>query len=310
MEPTFSTPVAFIIFNRPDNTRKVFEQIRVLKPDKLYIIADGPRASHPDDIIKCEETRKVGDSVDWDCQVYKSFSKANLGCGQRVFTGLNWVFEHETCAIILEDDCNPAQPFFRFCDELLRKYKDDTRVMHISGNNYNEEQVVGNASYFLSRYGHIWGWATWARAWKLFDFSMKTWPQARDEKILSNYFTTPQEVKFFTSIFDQYYLNDRLPWGYRWFYNRVINGGLSVVPALNLVTNIGHTGTHSSQRNSSHYRNVAHNFKITSHPEFIIQNNSYDVYHFNHHICRRSNFIQRSVRKIMKTITVWRNHIL
>lgn len=129
------TPVAFIVFKRPDTTEKVFEVIRKAKPPKLLVIADGPRAYRPGEAENCAATRAIIERVDWECEVLKNYSDINLGCKQRVSSGLNWLFDLVEEAIILEDDCLPHLSFFRFCQELLTYYRDEQQITSISGQN-------------------------------------------------------------------------------------------------------------------------------------------------------------------------------
>ncbi len=170
-----TTPVAFIIFKRPDTTRKVFEEIRRAKPPKLLVIADGPRPNIVGEAEKCAAARAIIDSVDWECEVLKNYSDENLGCKQRVSSGLDWVFDNVEEAIILEDDCLPHPTFFRFCEELLEKYRGDERIMTIGGTNLLKNWKSDIQSYHCSNYFNCWGWATWKRVWKHYDVDMKLW---------------------------------------------------------------------------------------------------------------------------------------
>src|SRR4051812_29566436 len=177
------TPVLFVIFNRPETTRQVFEAIRTAKPSRLYIAADGPRKNKPGEDQKCQEAREIVKAVDWDCEVKTLFSKENLNCGRGPATAFTWFFEHEEEGIILEDDCLPTQSFFRFCQELLERYRYDYRVMHIGGNNFlNGWQRDQDYSYYFSLSGHIWGWATWRRAWQMFDYKLSLYEKIKEKK--------------------------------------------------------------------------------------------------------------------------------
>ena len=129
------TPVAFLIFNRPDTTAKVFEAIRQAKPPKLLVVADGPRSDNPSEAEKCQAAREIIEQVDWECEVLTNYSDVNLGCKTRVSSGLDWVFDNVEEAIILEDDCLPHPSFFPFCEKLLDNYRDDKRIMDIRRNN-------------------------------------------------------------------------------------------------------------------------------------------------------------------------------
>jgi hypothetical protein len=168
------TPVVLIIFKRVDATQKVFDIIRQVQPKKLLVIADGARPDKEGEAEKCQQTRAIIDQVDWDCEVLRCFSERNLGCGVRISTGLQWVFEHVEEAIILEDDCLPHPTFFTFCSEMLDRYRDESRVMSVSGCLF--ARSPSPESYYFSHYLSCCGWATWRRAWQCFDFNMAKLP--------------------------------------------------------------------------------------------------------------------------------------
>ena len=174
------TPVAFLVFNRPHTTDKVFSEIAAANPRKLLIVADGPRPDQPGEAERCVAVRAIVDRVDWDCEVLTNYSDINLGCKARISSGLDWVFDTVEEAIVLEDDCLPHPSFFRFCEELLVKYRDDERIAQIGGVNFQSGRRRTNYSYYFSRYAHIWGWATWRRAWRHYDVALKAWPLIRD----------------------------------------------------------------------------------------------------------------------------------
>lgn len=235
-----NTPVALIIFNRPDTTARVFEAIRQAEPPKLFVIADGPRANKPDDADKCAATRAVVERVDWDCEVSENFSEENLGCGLRPASGISWVFEQVEQAIILEDDCLPHPTFFRFCEELLADYRDDERVMHISGTNFLFGRRRADYSYLFSRYPFCWGWATWRRAWRHFDYDLKSWPLLRDGDWLRDVLGEAGAVQHWTAGFEDAYVAGKSHiWDFQWIFALWSQHGLSVVPQVNLVSNIG-----------------------------------------------------------------------
>ncbi|MFB2895461.1 glycosyltransferase family 2 protein [Aerosakkonemataceae cyanobacterium BLCC-F50] len=233
------TPVALIIFKRPDITARVFEVIRQVKPSKLLIIADGPRADRPDEAEKCIAARAVVENVDWDCEVKRNYSDVNLGCALRPATGISWVFEQVDEAIILEDDCLPHPSFFPYCEELLERYRFDERIMHISANNFCQKMRGSNFSYFFSRYPLSWGWATWKRAWKYYDFSMKLWPEVNQKKLLKDVVQDDDIVRNWSNIFNAAYSQTIDAWDYQWTFTCWLQNGLSILPATSLVTNIG-----------------------------------------------------------------------
>ncbi len=294
--------ITVIIFNRSDYLGKVFKSIKEYKPNKIFIVADGPRKGVITDQEECKITRlKVEKLIDWECIVYRNYSEINLGCGSRIKSGLDWVFSIVESSIILEDDCVASFPFYGFCEEMIQKYKDDKRIMHISGNNFTPEFNPDYGNYFFSKYGHIWGWATWSRAWKLMDYEMKYWLTIKKRQTLRSLFSL-KEYQYFEKIFNTYYYDIQRPWGQRWFYSRMINNGLSIVPNNNLVSNVGIVGTHSQSKNIAHYRETDSNFLVTLHPDFVIADSIYEKKHFAHFINRRQFLLIRILKKIKRIL--------
>jgi hypothetical protein len=232
-------PIALFVFNRPHLTAQVYQRIRQARPRRMFVVADGPREGHPEDRRLCLMTRQIVSSPDWPCELLTNFSEENLGNGYRISSGLDWVFGQCAEAIILEDDCLPCPSFFSFCSSLLTYYRDDTRIMHISGNNYQDGVRRGNASYFFSRYSLSWGWASWARAWRHYDFSFHSWPTARDEDWLKSVLEDPMEIEYWTPIFERLYRGLIDTWDYQWLLTCWFQNGLSIQPNINLVSNVG-----------------------------------------------------------------------
>lgn len=233
-----TTPVAFFIYNRPETTAQVFAQIRNARPPKLLLIADGPRAEQPADAEKCAATRAIVDCVDWDCEIFKSYSDINLGMGKRQRSGFNEIFRTVEEAIILEDDTVPHPAFFRFCQELLERYRNDKRIMAISGCNFQFQGHRNEYSYYFSRFGHYWGWAGWRRAWKYYDASMTLWPKIRDEGLLSYILESERDKKYWSRIFDWTHSGYIDTWDYQWVFACWIQNGLIILPNVNLVSNM------------------------------------------------------------------------
>jgi hypothetical protein len=279
-------PIAFIIFNRPEKTIQVFEEIKKYKPNRLFIIADGPRYDRKDDQSNCEKARNIIETIDWECEVLKYYSDVNLGCGKRISSGLDWVFQNCEEAIILEDDCVPSQAFFRFCGDLLIRYKYDTRIMHISGSRFNMERMRNDDSYLFSRYVHIWGWATWKRAWQLNDHELKLWPVFRDEGWVNDLYPNKVERRNAIKHLNDCYTGILDTWDFQWAFTVESNNGLSIMPKQNLIRNIGvgESSTHVivDDRNHTH-RDVSEDFVITKHPLFVVRNRWYDAYHYDNH---------------------------
>jgi hypothetical protein len=296
-------PVLLIVFNRPDTTCVVFEAIRKSQPKKLYIALDAPRLGNLEDERNCILVKEIVEQIDWDCEKHYRFSDFNQGCGPGPYNAISWAFENEDRLVILEDDCVPAQPFFTYCNELLERFKNDNRIWLISGNQYNEEAVKTNHSYFFTRYGHSWGWATWKRCWKEMDITLSKYPLIIEQDLYKSAFRTKKEASFFKKRIDKIYHNDELKshiWDFQFGFSISSNGGLCIVPRKNLVKNIGYLGTHSEIRNEFHDRLADETFKIISHPDFVLCDIDYDAYHFKHHWNKRSSILKRIIRKINK----------
>lgn len=229
----YKTPIAFIIYNRPEITQITFGAIRKIKPKQLFIIADGPK--NKQDKIKTNQARSITESIDWDCDLKINFSDVNLGCSDRIISGLNWVFDQVDRTIVLEDDCLPDLSFFTFCDELLEQYKYDNQIMHISGFNVMGSSPI-NESYFFSKYVlPPWGWATWKRAWELNNPNLDTWQEIKHwayQNISQEYF------KDWTDMFENIRVN-KTTWDVPWNTDVWKNNGLSIIPQKSLVQNIG-----------------------------------------------------------------------
>ena len=236
------TPVALVIFNRPNTTARVFAQIARAKPSRLFVIADGPRVDREGEAELCAAAREITEHVDWDCEVFRSYAERNMGNHQRIPSGITWAFEHTEELIVLEDDCVPHPTFFRFCDELLERYRHDTRVMHIAGNHLQPRtRRAVPFSYTFARWNIAWGWATWRRAWQHFDLELRRWPELRDTGFLADLMKDARAVKEYRRIFDE--LHDRPDevhtWDQAWSFSCWSQSGFSVLPSTTLVGNIG-----------------------------------------------------------------------
>ena len=273
------TPVALIIFNRPDCAERMLEAIALAKPEKLLVIADGPRADRPEEAGKCAATRAVIERVDWDCEVLTNYSDVNLGCGLRPLTGIDWVFEQVEDAIILEDDCLPHPSFFPFCEDLLKRYRDDHRVMMIGGVNFLGEWKTPYQSYHFSHFGSSWGWASWRRAWRLNDYDMKLWPLVLEENLLERLFPDPHHRQYWQNVFQSVY-EKQIPgvWDYQWLLACWINSGFRIFPEVNLISNIGYRDDATHTFGDSPFSNMQTGelaFPLR-HPPFVLRSTEAD----------------------------------
>jgi len=249
-------PVLFLVFNRPDLTARVFERIREMRPSLLYVAADGPRADRETEAKLCKQTRLVVDSgIDWKCRVERLYRDNNLGCRAAVSDAINWFFRHVEEGVILEDDCLPDPSFFRFCGELLHRYRLDTRVFHVSGfNPVTQTGRVDGPSYSCWHFGSIWGWATWRRACAHYDVDMKDWPDFHRAGRMVDYCTSDEEALARTNTFAEAYSGQIDTWDFQWAFARLLNNAVSITPVGNLVTNLGFGDAATHTRNAKDER--------------------------------------------------------
>ena len=256
---SLKTPVLFLVFNRPNETGQVFRKIRKAKPPKLYVAVDGPRLAVEGENETIEKVREIATNVDWSCEVKTLFRDKNLGCKYAVSEAIDWFFENEEQGIILEDDCLPSHSFFKFCEDLLDKYKNNSQVGMISGCNLTNYTKT-DQSYFFS-YGGIWGWATWKRAWKDYDVEMKKWKNMNSRKIIKSFINNDKIYEMFKKNYDKVFNGDIDTWDFQWQFTRLLNKSLTVTPSKNLVSNIGFDGTNIS-KNKKHLNLKSYEIKF------------------------------------------------
>lgn len=236
-EYRLQTPVAFIIFNRPEETRRVFQTIAAVRPPRLLVVADGPRSA--EEAARCEATRAVIQEVDWDCEVLTNFADKNLGCRTRVSSGLDWVFQQCEEVIVVEDDCLPHPTFFPYCEELLARFREDERVGMICGSNFDAARKTTDNSYFFNLNVTAWGWASWRRVWQHYDVEMKLWHELRETDWLEQLLVNPVAVRYWRETFDFTASGQADTWDYQFFFTWWARNALAAIPRENLVSNIG-----------------------------------------------------------------------
>ena len=250
---TFDVPILFLVFNRPETTARVFEKIREVKPQRLFIAADGPRTEKEGEKEKCQEVRDlVLKNIDWPCEVKTLFREQNLGCGKAVSGGISWFFEHVEEGIILEDDTLPGYSFFDFCKILLDKYRNEHKVKMIGGSNYSNREIECTSTYYFTAFPHIWGWATWKRTWDEYDFTLNSIPEDKVRDLLKRYFTRKEVIDSWVNNYDMVKDGKTFPWDFQLGFSILKNGGINIVSAQNVVTNIGFgaDATHTTSTNN------------------------------------------------------------
>jgi hypothetical protein len=220
-------------------TRQVFDVVARARPRQLFVFADGARSRAEE--RRCRKSRAIVQQVDWECDVHHDFSPTNLGSRARIISGLDWVASQVEEFIFLEDDCVPDPTFFTFCDAMIERYRSDRRVMMVAGANYVQQWKPESQSYHFSAFGGTYGWATWRRAWSTCDVTMAEWADDATKEAIRRRLDDDDLYTFQAERFDRLYADrgNRHVWDLYWLLARLAHGGLTVVPALNLVENIG-----------------------------------------------------------------------
>ena len=280
----FKTPILLISWQRPEQTLMVLKKIQKVKPIKVYLACDGVNLKIKNN-KKVNKTREIlNNFINWNCEIKKLYSDKNLGCKLGVSQAISWFFSNEEEGIILEDDCIPHVDFLYFSSVLLEKYRNDERIWSISAHNQQEGAKHGVGSYYFSRYAHCWGWATWRRCWKEYDPYIRRWPEIKTNKIINNVFDNKRQYKFWEEIFDNiYYYSKPDTWDYQWSYTCFLNSGLTIIPNINLINNVGfnNEATHTI-KGQSKTNNVELKLKESGifpliHPPQIIRSKSADL---------------------------------
>ena len=300
-------PVLLITFNRPELSLKVLDQIRIYRPDKLYVASDGPREHVSNEKALVFLTReKVLNGIDWDCEVKTLFREENMGCGIGPSSAISWLFEQEEYGIILEDDCVPQPEFFEYCNYLLEKYRDDQRVWIISGRNeHSDSKYFKNQDYLFSNFPSTWGWATWRRCWEKYDIEMPLLTEfLRDGGFKNVQFLKiaggMQNLKYKVLQRDKS-LNSHV-WDYQFLFTMNLNRGLAIIPAKNLIENIGYDGTHFSGITKAQKMKSESNYQIRKEPRCVLPNRNYEVFYFYQFMFAKViNVMTRLYRKFVRS---------
>lgn len=298
------SPVLLIGFNRPDTMQMVFDSVRLAQPNTLYYAVDGARKGRNEE-HNVEAVRNIIKEVDWECSVHTLFREENVGCGWGPANAISWAFENEDRLIVLEDDCVPSQSFFSFCDDMLEKYKDDTRVNIISGRSHlHGSKFFKNQDYIFTHYAHTWGWATWKRCWLNFDMYMSDVPAFLEQGGALNILSTREQGKRANRNLEKIYkgIKEEVThsWDSQWSYAR-LKTGLGIVPVHNLIHNIGNVGTHSNSKMNKDM-SVEEMPEILRHPRFVMPCREYEIAHYKTHIRRQNSLIRKVYSKICREL--------
>jgi hypothetical protein len=228
----------------------------------------------------------------------------NLGCRNRVSGGIDWVFNEVEEAIVLEDDCVPDQTFFRFCEEMLERFRDDNRIAHIGGANLQFGRKRTEYSYYFSLYSNIWGWASWRRAWKHYDVDMKLWPEVRDGRWLSDLLGRAEVAAYWNHVFEKVYQRQINTWDYQRVFQCWVEGSLTVLPNVNLISNIGYNINPTHTAGKSRLSNMATEpmkFPLV-HPPFMMRDAVADRYTEEEHYSMRYSCLKEVAKRFTSSL--------
>ena len=312
-------PVLLIFFNRSDTFKKVFEAVRKARPSKLFLACDGPRPESPNDVLKIEECKMIATHIDWECEVFTNYSKENMGCGMRPQTAISWALSIVDRIVILEDDCVPDESFFPYMAELLEKYKDDERIGMISGLNHFKSWNCDKYSYCFTKTAAIWGWGTWARVWKDYDYSVSSLDSPYIQNLIKKQITFHRakdaKVKLWLKTTHRVKSGENISyWDSQFGYLKIHKGYLSIVPKTNLICNIGvgASSTHANANFSTCWKKGMLHFIPTepiqtplTHPDFIMCDTEYDdtvdrTWGFPHPVVRQFRRALRLLKRLFQ----------
>lgn len=297
-------PVLVIGFNRPDVIRQTFDLVCQAQPLKLYVAIDGPRADKEGEANLVEEVKAIVQQVDWECETYYRFHTENKGAEITVSSAIAWVLEKEEYVIVLEDDIIAPVAFLRFAQEMLIRYKDDPRIAIVSGCNFTPIPTPNDEDYFFAKYGHSWGWATWQRVWEDFDLNREIKKEHLKLSFLKSITNLTKEAKYYRKLFKRMRKRGigNNTWDYMALYTFRTMNKLSIVPRVNLTSNIGVCGLHASGETEHHFRPYDANFVVKKHPEKIECWTEYDKYHFKTYIYHPKSLFKRIYHKLKRII--------
>ncbi|MCH7850068.1 MAG: nucleotide-diphospho-sugar transferase [Nanoarchaeota archaeon] len=279
VKKSYDVPILYMIFNRPAETRRSFEAIRNIKPRKLFISSDAPRRNNKKDKIYNDEVKRIVSKIDWPCKVKRLYRSKNLGCKLCCTSAVTWFFKNVEKGIIIEDDCLVSEDFFRYMKEILEKYRNDERVMHVAGDNFLNGWRRDEYSYYFSKYPFMWGWGTWRRAWAKYDINTKLYPEIKRKGYFKDLYRNWRDIKTITSNLDLTYYKNFDTWDYQWVFSIMINNALVVVPNKNLVQNIGfeNTATHTKYSLDNEFHLPLEKIKFPlKHPPYVIRDHESD----------------------------------
>jgi len=299
------SPVLLITYRRYDTTKRVFQSIKRAQPPVLYFASNGPKPAHAKEVSEVAQVRSLISEVDWPCEVKTLIRDEHLDVKASVAGAIDWFFAHEPEGIVLEDDCLPAVDFYRFCDDMLERFREVDQVSVISGVCRQPVGFEAPSSYYFSKYVHIWGWATWRRTWDLYDRDLSFWPHWQNSPQWKTLFRHRHEERYWRSRFDSTFRGDTVTWDYQLMASVWRARGLTLTPAVNLVSNIGFGDGATFTKNTENPLSAAPTFPIypLTHPAALVTNDAADEFDFEYRFNGRlERFPHRYARRIGKWV--------
>lgn len=243
-------PILICGFNRPDCLRRVFDVVRVARPQELFLVLDAPREGREGDVAANEACKRVFQSVNWDCNVHRNYAERNMGCKRRMETGITEMFNYVEFGLVFEDDCVAHPDFFRFADEMFERYKNDERVgmLASSAPSVADPGIPRDVSYYFDRFPYIWGWGTWKRAWQKYERVASVWDSVDKDELIGQIFPGWWQRRKMIRHFDRICKTEHVEWDSTWWLSCLYENMLCIHPSANLMSNIGYIGLHAAKR--------------------------------------------------------------
>ncbi len=293
------TPVLFVTFARPEYARQTFDSIKKAKPAKLYFYSNKARESNMEETERNDQIRSFVNEIDWDCELKTFLRDEYVDIYTSLWSAFDWIFDNEEQAIILEEDCVPSKAFFDFCDQMINSFKDDPRIWVVSGNNFIEGYNPNGYDYFFSYFPFMYGWASWRDRWHKIIRGSLPYEKIREYRLFDQIYADRQAAKSAVKFTER--IKDTPAWDYRLTISMKCNGGFGIIPKVNLVSNIGLTGTHNEGRQSIFHQRPLPGFEkyvINNPPPFIVPDFGYSKCWYDSYYLKRKKFLNRIMKKV------------
>lgn len=295
------TPVLYITFARPEYARQSFAAIKKAQPKKLYFYSNKARADKPDEVARNEEVRSYIKEIDWDCELKTWFREDYVDVFTSLWGAIDWVFDNEERAIIIEEDVVASPAFFNYISKIIEKYENNDIIWMISGNNAAPQYNPADLSYFPTRFADIYGWASWRSRWKLLDKKLSFWPKFKESQEYHDYYDTWLQRVINKCYFNKVYNNIDTynPWDFIFMCNMAFHKSYCLIPIGNLNEDIGISGVNHDQiieSTNAHLSYFSEEYEIMNEPSLIAPT-SFDNKFFLYN--RFGGLVRRKIKKYL-----------